>query len=289
MKRIVVASGKGGTGKTTISAGLQYTAPEYYGKSATLMDFDVEEPNDHLFFNNLDLIKSSAVTLPVPVINKEKCTFCGKCKEACAFNAITLIPKAGIAEISTDLCHSCGACLVVCKDDALDELFHPIGEVNTFGKDQTIILKEGRLEVGLPHQTAVIRDMKKRHLPDTDLAIFDAPPGTSCPVVTTLEDADYVIVVAEPSPFGLNDLKLLVEVIKDIQLPFGVVINKAGTGNNEMEDYLKKEKIEIVSKIPFNREIAEAYSNASIQEIAAHKEMNKHLKHIWNHIKKKTA
>ncbi len=289
MKRIVVASGKGGTGKTTISTGLQYTAKDYYGKSTTLLDFDVEEPNDHLFFENLELVKSTAVTMPVPAINQEKCTYCGKCKDACAFNAITLIQKAGIAEISTDLCHSCGACLVVCKDDALDEFFHPIGEVNVYGDENNIILKEGRLEIGLPHQTALIRDMKKHHLPDTELAIFDAPPGTSCPVVTSIEGADYVIVVAEPSPFGLNDLKLLIEVIRDIKLPFGVVINKSGTGNNDMEKYLKQEKIDIIAKIEFNREIATHYSNASIHEIASHKEMNKHLKDIWKYIKKKTA
>lgn len=289
MKRIVVASGKGGTGKTTISTGLQYTAEQFYGGTSTLLDFDVEEPNDHLFFQDLKLKKSTAVTLAVPTIDKRKCTYCGKCREACAFNAITLIPKARIAEISTDLCHSCGACLVVCKDDALNELFHPIGEVNEYGDEENTVLKEGKLEIGLPHQTAVIREMKKTHLPGTDMVIFDAPPGTSCPVVNTLEGADYVVVVAEPSPFGLSDLKLLIEVIRDIGLPFGVVINKADNENTDMDRYLLKEKIEIIEKIAFDREIATAYSNASIEAIASHKIMNKHLKNIWNHIKKSTA
>ncbi len=289
MKRIVIASGKGGTGKTTVSAGLQQTKNQYFNGTTTLMDFDVEEPNDHLFFDGIELKKSTAVTLPVPTIDNEKCTFCGKCKELCAFNAITLIKKAKLAEVSKELCHSCGACLHVCKYDAMREIYHPIGEINEYRHNDEVVLKEGRLEIGLPHQTAVIRDLKRNHMPATDLAIIDAPPGTSCPVVNTLESSDYVVVVAEPSPFGLNDLKLLVEVIRDIGLPFGVVINKSGTEKNQMEKYLIKEKIEIISKIPFSRDIATSYAKANIAEIASIPEMNNSLHEIWEVIKKKIA
>jgi len=289
VKRIVIASGKGGTGKTTVSTGLQQTKNQYFKGTSILMDFDVEEPNDHLFFEDLELKKSTAVTLPVPVIDSEKCSFCQKCKQICAFNAITLIQKAKITEVSKELCHSCGACLHVCKDDAITEIFHPIGEINEYRRNEEVVLREGRLEVGLPHQTALIRDLKKRHMPQTDLAIVDAPPGTSCPVVNTLEGSDYVIVVCEPSPFGLNDLKLLVEVIRDIGLPFGVVINKAGEKNTQMEEYLKKEKIEILSKIPFSREIATAYSNGNIAEIVQNPDMDHSLQQIWKVIKEKIA
>ena len=176
----------------------------------------------------------------------------------------------------------------MCKDNAINEVYEPIGEVNEYGTVDTIVLKEGRLEVGLPHQTALIRALKKQHLPDTDIAIFDAPPGTSCPVVNTLEGSDYTIIVAEPSPFGLNDLKLMVEVIRDIGIPFDVVINKSGDNDAAMEKYLHQEKIDIIARIPLNREIATAYANASIEQIASHKSMQKHLKHIWKTIKQKT-
>lgn len=286
-KKIVIASGKGGTGKTTIATGLQYTAPKHFKGTTVLIDFDVEEPNDHLFFREAQLSKSVAIMQPVPEIDTAKCTFCGKCKDICAFNAITLIKAANYTNISKDLCHSCGACLVVCKDNALTEIMHPIGEVNEFSIDNKVVLKEGRLDVGVPHQTALIRKLKKEHIPQTDLAIFDAPPGTSCPVVNTVEGADLIIVVGEPSPFGLNDMKLLIEILKDIGTPFAVVINKDGIGNEEMAKYLKTENIDIISKIPFSEDIAREYSKADIAQLATHVKMSETLKQIWAYIDKK--
>ncbi|MFO7864494.1 MAG: ATP-binding protein [Salinivirgaceae bacterium] len=283
-KRIVIASGKGGTGKTTIATGLQYTSRKHYNRKTVLIDFDVEEPNDHLFFSLNQPDTSSVVTQPLPVIDANKCTFCGKCKEVCAFNAVSLVKSAGFAEISADLCHSCGACLVACKDHAITETPHPIGTVNSYYQNSELVLREGRLKVGVPHQTSLIRELKKHHVPDTELAIFDAPPGTSCPVVTTIEGADLVIVVAEPSPFGLNDMKLLVELLKDIGLPFGVVINKTGTGSLEMENYLQKRKIDIIDKIPFSESVAKAYSKANIQTLTDNTNLEAHLGKIWQYI-----
>lgn len=285
-KKIVIASGKGGTGKTTIATGLQYTASKYYSGTSVLVDFDVEEPNDHLFFKDAQLTKNVIIKQPVPEIDTDKCTFCGNCKDVCAFNAITLISASKYASISKDLCHSCGACLVVCHDNALTEVMHPIGVINEYSIDNQLVLKEGRLDVGVPHQTALIRQLKKEHLPQSNVVFLDASPGTSCPVVNTVEGTDFIIVVGEPSPFGLNDMKLLIEILKDIGLPFGVVINKYGTGNDEMEKYLKAEKIDIISRLPFNRDIAHKYSTANISALAKEETMDKTLGEIWTYIHK---
>lgn len=286
MKRIVIASGKGGTGKTTVSIGLHQTALNQTKNEVVLYDFDVEEPNDRLFYSDLELKKSISITIPIPSINKEKCTFCRKCKENCAFNAITLIPKADIAEVSADLCHSCGACILVCKDDAITEINRPIGEINEFGINGNITLKEGRLEIGPPHQTALIRQMKKNYIDNSRIAILDAPPGTSCPVVNTVEGADYIVAVAEPSPFGLNDLKLLIEVLKDINTPFGVVINKADNDTKKMEEYLKSENIELLTKIPYNKEVAQGYSRAERNALLKN-EMEVAFKNVWDNLSEK--
>jgi MinD superfamily P-loop ATPase len=287
VKRIVVASGKGGTGKTTISIGLHQTLTRDLNKEAILYDFDVEEPNDHLFYQELILKKSIGITIPIPQIDEEKCTFCGKCKSNCAFNAITLIPKANIAQVSKELCHSCGACVLVCKDDAITEIEHPIGEINEFGNNGQVLLKEGRLEIGLPHQTALIRQLKKSHIDKSKIAIFDAPPGTSCPVVHTVEGADYIIVVAEPSPFGLNDLKLLVEVLREINLPFGVIINKADNDTKEMENYLQNHDIELIAKIPYSKNVAKGYSKADKNDFIYGNNLSEQFMNIWNFVAKK--
>lgn len=287
MKKIVIASGKGGTGKTTVSIGLHQTALKDLNREAVLYDFDVEEPNDHLFYQELELKKSIGLTIPIPQIDEEKCTFCGKCKANCSFNAITLIPKANIAQVSTELCHSCGACVLVCKDEAITEIHQPIGEINEFGQNGQILLKEGRLEIGLPHQTALIRQFKKSHIDRSKVAIVDAPPGTSCPVVHSVEGADYVIAVAEPSPFGLNDLKLLVEVLNDIKLPYGVIINKADNDTEEMEAYLKKQNIELIAKIPYDKNVAEGYSKANKQSIIYDNNLKDEFLNIWNFVAKK--
>jgi MinD superfamily P-loop ATPase len=258
--KIGIASGKGGTGKTTVAVNLYHVVAKYYDENVMLIDCDVEEPNDALFFECAKLLSESPVNLMVPTIDTRKCTFCRKCVEYCEFNAITVIPPLHHAEVSPDLCHSCGACLHACKFDAIKEIPHEIGKISLYSLSRGGGLTEGRLNVGSALQTPVIRHIKKAMTKADSISIFDAPPGTSCPVVTTISDVDFVILVTEPTPFGLHDLKLAVSVVRDLGKNFGVVINKSGMGDQQVENYLQDEEIMILEKIPFDVEIAKKYS-----------------------------
>jgi MinD superfamily P-loop ATPase len=298
---IAVASGKGGTGKTTVSVSLYNLLSEQLNGKVQLIDCDVEEPNDLLFFQSPDLIESKTVYKTLPVIDKEKCTYCRKCVEYCEFNAIVVIATAEFAEINAGLCHSCGACLVACEDNAIRETKDEIGVVNSYrveanGSDNMAEsdningsdamngsdimdgpdnidgpnsmhspdIIEGKLKIGSTMQTMLIRALKKRVPPISGITIYDAPPGTSCPVVETIVDADYVVLVTEPTPFGLHDLRLMVSVVKEIGKPYGVVINKAGLGNDEIYAYLEEQGSEILGEIPYSREFASGYASGSI-------------------------
>lgn len=259
--KIAIASGKGGTGKTTIAVNLYYTIAKYFDNEIMLVDCDVEEPNDALFFDDKKLLAEQPVELQVPLIDTEKCTFCRKCVEYCEFNAITVIPPLHHAEVSTDLCHACGACLHACKFDAISEEPHEIGKTRSYQLKFGSGLTEGRLNVGSALQTPVIRFLKNKTSNSGNITLYDAPPGTSCSVVTTISDADFVILVTEPTPFGLHDFKLALEVVREMEKPFGVVINKTGIGNDELKNYLQKENIMVLAEIPFSREIAKQYSD----------------------------
>ena len=258
--KIAIASGKGGTGKTTVAVNLYCTVSRYYDDDVLLVDCDVEEPNDALFFEGPKFKSEIPVTLPVPRIDTDKCTFCRKCVEYCAFNAITVIPPLQHAEVAADLCHSCGACLHACKFGAINEFPHQIGTITKYDLPFGSGLAEGRLCVGSALQTPVIRHLKKVMADSGGLVIYDASPGTSCAVVSTISDVDYVILVTEPTPFGLHDLRLALEVVRELGKPFGVVINKYGVGDDQLEKFLDEEKIQVLAKIPFSREIARAYS-----------------------------
>ncbi len=262
--KIAIASGKGGTGKTTVSVNLFHFFRKNLDKLVRLVDCDVEEPNDAIFFHKADKTEEIEVSQLIPEINKEKCTYCRKCVEYCEFNAIVVIPPVKFAEVNASLCHSCGACLVACQDNAIRENPLPIGKVTFYDIHGDKELAEGKLKIGSAMQTMLIRELKKQISNESEIIIYDAPPGTSCPVVETVNDADYVILVSEPTPFGLYDLKLMTELMAEIEKPFGIIINKAGLGNTEIYKYLEREGIELLGEIPFSQEYAAGYANGNL-------------------------
>ncbi|NHJ47705.1 MAG: (4Fe-4S)-binding protein [Asgard group archaeon] len=253
---ICIASGKGGTGKTTIAANLAYSL-----SNSALYDCDVEEPNAHIFLNPT-ITKTEKVTVFNPLINDEKCTKCGYCADICEFNALAKIPNNIL--FFPDLCMSCEACMDLCPEEAITALEKPVGEVNVGKSADNIDFTNGILEIGIPRSIPVI-DAVKEKIDPQKIAILDAPPGTSCPVIETITDSDYCILVTEPTPFGLYDLKIAVEVVRLLKVPFGVIINKYGMVKSTIiEDFCKQEDIEILLKIPFERKIAEAYSKGEL-------------------------
>lgn len=259
--RIAVASGKGGTGKTTVATNLYRAINRIHRYRALLVDCDVEEPNDVLFFPESHQISQRTVNQEVPIIDTTQCAFCRTCADYCEFNAILVIPSAGFAEIDSGLCHSCGACLVACPAEAIQVQKQGIGTITSYRDREGNNILEGRLKIGSARQTMLTRSLKQGIRTEEEVVILDAPPGTSCPVVETISDANFVILVSEPTPFGLYDLKLMVALVRQLKLPFGVVVNKARLGDQEIYSYLKEEKVEILSEIPFSLSYASNYAS----------------------------
>ncbi len=263
--KIAIASGKGGTGKTTVSVNLLHYISKYMTQKVQLVDCDVEEPNDILFFKKTEKISEKTVTQAVPKIDSQTCTFCRKCVTYCEFNAIVVVPGAKFAEVQTELCHSCGACSVACEFDAIKEFPHPIGTIHSYNTGVGNGLTEGVLKIGSAMQTLLIRELKKEIQEDNhDIILYDAPPGTCCPVVETVVDTDYVILVTEPTPFGLYDLSLSIDLLRETNKAFGIVMNKAGTGFTKIYDYLKEEQVEILCEIPFSKDYASNYAKGNL-------------------------
>lgn len=258
MYKIAVASGKGGTGKTFLSTNIFYALREQ-GIKVDLADCDAEAPNAAAFFH-LKNTEIHTITQQVPVIDTNACIFCGLCYEYCNYGAIFYLPAAGMIQVLDDLCHSCGACLVACKFDAITEKKVDIGEVTSFEVNGGRKLTEAKMRIGAMTPVPVIKAAIDLAGNNQEILILDAPPGTSCPFVHTVSAADYVILVTEPTPFGLSDLKQSVETLRQMKKPFGVVINRAGMGDNSVERYLQKEGIELLLEIPFDRQIASQYS-----------------------------
>ena len=258
--KIAIASGKGGTGKTTVAVSLALTAENTSSDKVQYLDCDVEEPNGHIFLKP-EISWSREFTLEIPDVNEDKCTYCGKCREICRFNAITVLGKTIMA--FPDLCHSCGGCFLVCPEDAIESGSRTLGVVEK-GSSGNIDFVHGRLRVGEAMAPPLIGAVKAEASQDAHcLIILDAPPGTSCPVIETVKDADYTLLVTEPTPFGLNDLKLAVGMLRKLGRPFGVIINRAGLGFEDLEQWCSSEDIDVMLKIPFDRKIAEGYASGS--------------------------
>ncbi|MFW5793293.1 MAG: P-loop NTPase [Bacteroidota bacterium] len=255
--KIAIASGKGGTGKTLVATNLTY-ALNNAGYDITLVDCDAEEPNAKVFFD-VDLENEISVKQRVPVIDKNACVFCGKCHEYCNYNAIFFLPGMDIINVVEDLCHSCGACSVACKYNAISEKDKEIGTVSYFPISENSLLVEACMNVGVYSAVPVITKALDS-LNSNRSYIFDSPPGTSCPFIHTVLRADFVILVTEPTNFGLHDLKQSVETLRLMDIPCGVIINRAGIGDNVVFDYLEKENIDVLMEIPFEKEIAFYYS-----------------------------
>ncbi len=254
MLKISVASGKGGTGKTTIATNLA-AALSKKGKDVVYLDCDVEEPNGRIFLKPL-INSKSRVSVLVPRIDLDKCTFCGECAEICEFNALAVL-KDNVM-VFDSLCHNCGGCYHICPENAIKEVPRDIGEIQS-GSSNGLKFAEGRLTIGEAQAPPVTKQLKK-DMPPAEITIIDAPPGTSCPVIEAVSDTDYLILVSEPTPFGLNDLKLAVGMARELRLPFAVVINRSDLGDDLTVDYCRKEDIEILLQIPFDQKIAKAYS-----------------------------
>jgi len=250
---ISIASGKGGTGKTLVATSLALALKD--NRKVKLLDGDVEEPNDHLFLKP-DISGSQPVFIPVPKIDEAKCTRCAKCAEVCAYNAIAVLGEHVLT--FPELCHGCGACSYLCPEKAISEEQRQTGVVE-WGNADGIDFVQGRLTVGEAMAPPVIRQLKK-HTDSDGIAIIDSPPGTSCPVVETIEGSDFCLLVTEPTPFGLNDLVLAVETVRQLGIACGVVLNRAGVGDNSVEEYCRKENIPILLTIPLDTEIARLYS-----------------------------
>lgn len=262
--KIAIASGKGGTGKTSISINLYHYISKYITNEIQLVDCDVEEPNDVIFFPEAKKQQALEIFQMIPEIDNKSCSYCKKCVEYCEFNAISIIPSAQLTQVNASLCHSCGACLVACQDNAISEIQVPIGHLNYYDLPYGNGLVEGELKIGSVMQTLLIKELKKKISTNSQIILYDAPPGTSCPVVETISDSDYVILVTEPTPFGLHDLKLMIALLNETQIPFGIIINKAGLGNREIYDYLEKEKYELLGEIPFDQNYAAKYANGDL-------------------------
>jgi MinD superfamily P-loop ATPase len=252
---VSVASGKGGTGKTTVATNMAYSL----GEKVQLLDCDVEEPNAHLFLNPVIKREELAYAM-VPDVDLEKCSCCNKCAEICRYSAITVVGETVLT--FPELCHGCGGCVEVCPEQAIAEGGRELGSVE-LGLAGNVDFGHGRLRIGEAMAPPLIKEVRN-HAAESGIVIIDAPPGTSCPVIAAMSNVDFVLLVTEPTPFGLHDLQLAVEAVKMLQIPCGLVINRSDLGTDAVRRYAQKEGIPILLEIPFDRKIAEAYSRGNM-------------------------
>ncbi|MBN1688576.1 MAG: ATP-binding protein [Candidatus Omnitrophica bacterium] len=270
---VTIASGKGGTGKTTIAANLALLI-----SNAQLLDCDVEEPNAH-FFLKPEIKTSRKVFVRVPVIDESKCTFCGRCQKLCAFHALAVLPSKVL--LFPELCHSCGVCSHFCPEHAISEEDREIGFVEIGSRGQLQFIR-GLLNVGESMAPPLIREVKS-YLNPTRTNIIDAPPGTACSMVESVRGSDYCLLVTEPTPFGLNDLKLATKVITEMKIPAGVVINRCDLGTEDVRKFCEQESIPVLMEIPFRREIAAAYAQGDLL-LEKMPEYRPSFKKLWERI-----
>jgi MinD superfamily P-loop ATPase len=275
--KIAIASGKGGTGKTTVATNLACVLAKNNIK-VTYIDCDVEEPNGHLFLKPNFSVKQQVFT-PVPKVDESKCTGCGLCAKICEYSAIICLVKK--AMVFPELCHGCGGCIKVCPENALIEDEKRIGVIES-GTINEISFIHGKLDIGVAMSPPLIRQVKNQ--PITDGAILiDAPPGTSCPVITSVQDVDYILLVTEPTPFGLNDLGLAIDMVKELKIPFGVVVNRHEQDNTKAREYCSFKNAQIVTEIPDDRRVAVAYSYGNIASLTIN-EYSSLFWDLWNKI-----
>jgi len=256
--RIAIASGKGGTGKTTVATNLALMASQE-GRTVAYLDCDVEEPNGHIFLKPV-IDDERPIERLIPEVDPALCTHCGRCAQACRYGAIASLPKQTL--VFAELCHSCGGCMLACPVKAIREAPRPIGALR-LGRSGDIRFVEGVLNVGEAMSPPAIRAVKSAASAE-DLTILDAPPGTSCPVIETLRGCDRVILVTEPTPFGLNDLKLAVEMVRAMKASFAVVINRADAGDGQVRAYCDRNRVGVLAEIPDDRAVAETYSRGQM-------------------------
>ena len=250
---ISIASGKGGTGKTLVATSLALSLKGV--DRVQILDCDVEEPNDHVFLKPI-ITRSEAVSIPVPRVDEAKCTYCGKCAEVCAYNAIAVFKEKVL--IFPELCHGCGACSYLCPEKAISEEGKEIGILEA-GSADSVEFAHGRLNIGEAMAPPIIRKVKEQANHDGTV-IIDVPPGTSCPVVEAVKDSDFCLLVTEPTPFGLNDLVLAVETVRELNVPCGIILNRVGVGDDKVEEYCRGENIPVLLTIPLDIDIARLYS-----------------------------
>jgi MinD superfamily P-loop ATPase len=256
--KIAIASGKGGTGKTTVATNLARLAADQ-GYHAVYVDCDVEAPNGHLFLRP-EITETIAVTVSVPDIDASRCNNCGACARFCQYHALLCLPEEVL--LFPELCHSCGGCRLVCPKQAIDEIDRPIGQCQT-GRCGQLDFVSGCLNIGEAKSPPLIHEVKKR-APEADITFIDAPPGTSCPVVESLRNSDFVLLVTEPTPFGLHDLTLAAEMVELLGIPCGVVINRSAENDQETLDYCQSKNLPVLARFPDDRKAAEAYSRGEL-------------------------
>jgi len=279
--RIVCASGKGGTGKTTIATNLALSIADRGPYPVFYCDCDVEEPNGHIFLKP-EISSRENIGAPEPLVDLDKCTGCGECSRICQYKAIMATKKTVL--VFPELCHGCAGCWLVCPEGAIRESSRHIGIIEAGESYGNLNFVQGKLRIGEAQAVPLIRELKRR-IPPEGVVIIDAPPGTSCPVIESVKGADLVLLVTEPTPFGLHDLRLAVEMVRELKIPFCVVINRAGMGgDDEMDRYLNGEGIETYLRIPHDRKIAEVYSNGEMM-INALPEYKSDFTGLWKRIR----
>ena len=258
---VAIASGKGGTGKTTVAASLAWV----WDRPVTAVDLDVEEPNLHLFLKP-EISRRATAVMEVPVADESKCTYCRACSDLCQFKAISVL--GSVLLTFQDMCHGCGGCMAVCPEKALSPGTRELGEISWGSAAGRIGFFMGRLRVGEamspPLMRAVIAKLEQTRKEAASDVIIDAPPGTSCPAVSAVLPSDLILLVTEPTPFGFHDFRLAHEAFSPLGKPMGAVINRAGLGDHSVQDYCRSRQLPILAEIPFERRLAEAYSRGQV-------------------------
>ena len=283
--RIAVASGKGGTGKTTVATSLALCLAGD-GRAPLFLDCDVEAPNAHLFLKPT-FEQRSDVGVLIPQVDETRCTYCGRCAEVCQYHAIAVLGKKVL--VFSQLCHACGSCREQCPEDAISEIPSVLGVVESGPALEGIAFARGVLNIGEPMAVPVIRRLKRWAAPrDGQVVILDAPPGTACPVVESIRGSDFLLLVTEPTPFGLHDLRLAVDVGRELGTPIGVVINREGVGDAEVDRFCRTEGLPILLRIPYRRAIAEGIARG-LPLLEIQPEMREGLRAVIGEIEKRVG